>query len=148
MQEGATVTQQEMFGKAAFVGAADCKNTDIFVLRGRFSVRGVKKATLRVLGLGFFHCYINGQRVGNDLFLPLSTDYEERKNYPVDEVISGHRIYVPEYDVTSMLRDGENVVAIHFGGGWYTFQRENRFGDPKAIWRILGEDDDQIIRFM
>ena len=61
------MTQQEMFGRAVWLGAEECKNTDAFVLRGHFTANGVKKATLRVLGLGFFHCYINGFRVGDDL---------------------------------------------------------------------------------
>ena len=83
-------------------------------------------------------------RVSNDLFLPLSTDFEERKNYPVDEIISGHRIYVPEYDIASMLKDGENVLALHFGGGWYSYEVEkSMYGKSKAIWRIFGEDEEQ-----
>lgn len=132
------MNQQNVFSSAKWLTG---KNEDAFyVLRGRFSVENASKATLRVIGLGYFHCYINGERVGNDFFLPLSTDYEERKDYPIGEIISGHRIYVPEYDVTSMLKDGENTIAIHFGGGWYTFGENSRFGNPKAIWRIFGED--------
>lgn len=132
--------QNEIFANAKWLGSS-CDEDGIFILRSRFHVENALKATLRVLGLGFFHCYINGERVGNDLFLPLSTDFEERKNYPIDEILSGHRIYVPEYDITHMLRDGENVIAIHFGGGWYTANIEKgRYGDAKAIWRIFGED--------
>lgn len=132
--------QQEVFSSAKWLAPRDYAGEQIFILRGNFSVDKVKYATLRVIGLGFFHCFINGERVGNDLFLPLSTDYEARNNYPIDEKISGHRIYVPEYDVTSMLRDGENVIAIHFGGGWYPFVRDGvSYGDPKVIWRIFGE---------
>ncbi len=139
------MTQQEMFGRALWLGAEECKNTDIFVLKGRFSVRAAKKATLRVLGLGFFHCYINGVRVGDDLFLPLSSEYEPRENFPTNERLSDFRTYVPEYDVISLLREGENSITIHFGGGWYTFEQnikkgEKKYGDPKAIWRVFGED--------
>ncbi len=139
--------QHEMFSQAKWMSCADPEEKFLF-LRGRFSVEKVRKATLRVLGLGFFHCYINGERVSNDLFLPLNTDFEERKNFPVDEVISGHRIYVPEYDITSMLRDGENVILIHFGGGWYTYGEERRFGDAKAIWRVFGEDENGGFEFV
>ena len=135
------MNRQEMFLSAKWLGADDYSENKFFVLRGRFSVEKVKKATLRVLGLGFFHCYINGKRVGNDLFLPLSTDFEERENFPVDEIISGHRVYVPEYDITSMLKSGENIISIHFGGGWYTCEDEVKYGDAKAIWRVFGEDE-------
>lgn len=141
------MTQNEVFAGARWLGAAHSED-GIFILRGRFNVKKAAKATLRVLGLGFFHCYVNGERVGNDLFLPLSTDFEERKNYPVNEILSGHRIYVPEYDITHMLRDGSNVIAIHFGGGWYTANIEKgRYGDPKAIWRIFGEDENGFFDF-
>ena len=138
------MTQQEMFGSAKWLTRAGCQNTDILVLRGHFAANGVKKATLRVLGLGFFHCYINGVRVGEDLFLPLNSEYEPRADFPVGEQLSDFRTYVPEYDVTSHLRDGENVIAIHFGGGWYTFEQnikkqKKKYGDPKVIWRLFGE---------
>ena len=134
------MTQNEVFANAKWLGAGAGKD-GIFILRGRFNVENASEATLRVLGLGFFHCFINGERVGNDLFLPLSTDFEARENYPIDEILSGHRIYVPEYDISHMLRDGENIIAIHFGGGWYTAGNENeKYGDSKAIWRIFGKD--------
>ncbi len=130
----------QVFSSAKWLGAEDYSKEKFFVLRASFSVDKVKSATLRVLGLGFFHCYINGERVGNDLFLPLATDFEERKNFPVNEIISGHRVYVPEYDITSMLNDGENIIAVHFGGGWYTCEDEVKYGDAKTIWRVFGED--------
>ena len=130
--------QQEVFSSARWVGAP---KDGFFILRGRFTLENAKKATLRVIGLGYYHCYINGKRVSNDFFLPLSTDYEERKNYPVDEIISGHRIYVPEYDITDTLKNGENIIAIHFGGGWYDCDPKAGYGDAKAIWRVFGEDE-------
>lgn len=135
------MNQQEIFGGAAWVGQAGCSASSCYVLRGKFSVGRVERAVLRVLGLGFFHCSINGHRVGEDLFLPLNSEFEPRADYPVGEVLTGHRIYVPEYDVAQMLHSGENTIAIHFGGGWYTFENEVKFGDPKAIWRIFGESD-------
>ncbi|MBQ9951172.1 MAG: family 78 glycoside hydrolase catalytic domain [Clostridia bacterium] len=140
------MNQQQVFGNAVWLGAAGGKD-GFYVLRGRFCASGVKRAVLRVLGLGFFHCYINGKRVGEDLFLPLNTDFEARENYPVDEIVAGHRIYVPVYDVTQMLREGENTIAIHFGGGWYTGS-EKPFGTAKAIWRIFGEAESGAFDFV
>lgn len=134
--------QQEVFGRAVWLDTGEADAPQFPVLRGHFTVRGVKTATLRVLGLGFFHCYINGRRVGDDLFLPLNTDYEPRTDYPVGETLSGHRIYVPAYDVTDYLQEGDNVIAIHFGGGWYTYGERSAFGRAKAIWRLFGEDAD------
>lgn len=138
------MTFQEMFGLAIWLGSGREDPAEMLILRGKFTVKGVRKAVLRVLGLGYFHCYVNGTRVGNDLFLPLNTDFEPRANCPVGEALSGHRIYVPEYDVTDLLGDGVNTIAIHFGGGWYTanHQWSEQFGMPKAIWRIFGEQDE------
>lgn len=133
--------QYDVFKDAKWVGGEVAERKDIFFLRGKFDVTSVKNATLYVIGLGYFHCYINGARVSDDLFLPLSTDYEVRPNYPTDEILTSHRIYVPNYDVKHLLKDGENEILIHFGGGWYTQKNERGFGDPKAIWRVFGEDE-------
>ena len=150
--------QKTMFGQAQWVCAGaysaptsralDAGGVPHFpILRSHFSAGEVRKATLRVLGLGFYHCYINGQEISEDRFLPLSTDFEPRENYPINEKVHGHRIYVPEYDVTELIRTGENVLALHFGGGWYTFE-DSRFGDAKAIYRLIletGEGVEEIV---
>lgn len=142
ISEGVTVLKQnEVFGAAQWIGPENHEDGKTFIIRSRFSVHNPQKATLRVIGLGFFHCFINGKRISDDLFLPLSTDFEARENYPTGEIISGHRIYIPEYDITDLLREGENVIAIHFGGGWYTFGG-GKYGDAKAIWRIFGNGAD------
>ena len=145
--------QRSMFGQAQWVCAGQYASNDLGkpdaggvpyfpILRSHFNANGVKKATLRVLGLGFFHCYINGKEISDDRFLPLSTDFEPRENYPTNEKLTGHRIYVPEYDVTELIQSGENVLALHFGGGWYTFVRENcHYGEAKAIFRLVLETD-------
>ena len=136
--------QSDFFKNALWVGDANRTRETFSVLRGRFYVDNIESATLNVLGLGFFKCYINGVLINPDTFLPLSSDFEA-SNDPVDEVISGHRIYVPHFDITPYVKNGENVIAIHYGGGWYCF--ENRpFGLPKAIYHIaikdsMGESD-------
>ena len=140
---------QEIFSSAKWLGPENYGNDEFFFIRGRFTVNGVKNAALRAIGLGFFHCYINGVRVGKDFFLPLSTDYEARENYPPNEILSGHRIYVPEYDITSLLKEGENLIALHFGGGWYSCEVEkSMYGKSKAIWRIFGEDENGSFDFV
>lgn len=136
------MTRSEMFGKALWIGSEDYDKHRIFIIRGHFKLGKVENASIRVLGMGIFHCYINGVRVSDDLFLPLDSEYEPRENFPVNEKLSGFHTYVPQYDISPLVREGENTVAIHFGGGRYTFERECRFGYPKAIWRIFGEDSD------
>lgn len=151
--------QHEVFGEAKWLSAGkyaektinrapDANGVPHFpVIRAHFPVCGicgVKRATLRVIGLGYFHCYVNGQEITEDQFLPLSTDYEARNNHPTEECVTGHRIYVPEYDVTDLLSEGDNVLAIHFGGGWYTYDfmwSNEKYGDPKAIYRLVIETE-------
>lgn len=134
--------QAYFFHTAKWVGAAARTTESFSVLRGHFTADGVRQATLRVLGLGFFKCYVNGHCVNPDTFLPLSSEYEPGCD-PEGEVLSGHRIYVPEFDIMPFLQPGDNVIAIHYGGGWYTFQ-SRAFGLPKAIYCITLNTDQGI----
>jgi len=138
--------QQDYFGNAIWVTGTSQKNQPFYVLRSKFTINQVKKAQLNVVGLGFFYCYINGKRITQDQFLPLFTDFEKRENRPTGEVLTGHRLYVPQYDVTELLQDGENVISIHFGGGWYAVNDE-RFGLPKAIWSLQAETENGSVVF-
>lgn len=126
--------QSYFFENAAWVGKAERTQDSFTVLRGRFCLHEIKRVTLRVLGLGFFQCYINGHCVNPDTFLPLSSDFEATCD-PIEEKLSGHRVYVPDFDITPLVKSGENVIAVHFGGGWYT-HKDRSFGLPKAIYHI------------
>ncbi len=140
------MTQECFFKNAKWVGAENRSPKTFSVLRGYFNIDFVKKVNLNILGLGFFKCYINGKCINPDTFLPLSSDFENTCD-PVDEVISAHRIYVPKFDITPFVKPGKNSIAIHFGGGWYTF--ENRtFGLPKAIYCITCETENSVQHFI
>ncbi len=130
--------KSEFFQHAAWVGKAERTAKTFTVLRGRFNIDEIRKVTINVLGLGFFKCYINGKCINPDTFLPLSSDFEATCDQ-IDEVLSGHRIYVPSFDITQFIKQGENVIAVHFGGGWYTHS-DRVFGLPKAIYCIFAED--------
>ncbi len=133
------MTRSHFFQNAAWVGKAERTRDTFSVLRGRFTAASAQKVTLNVLGLGFFKCYINGVCINPDTFLPLSSDFEAGAD-PVDEVLTAHRVYVPQFDVTPFVREGENVIAVHFGGGWYTHGCRV-FGLPKAIYRVAVEGE-------
>jgi len=132
--------QEFFFRNAKWVGAGERTAQTFAVLRGRFEVEEICHVSLRVLGLGFFKCYINGVCINPDTFLPLSSDFEGSCD-PIEEVITGHRVYVPSFDITPYVRVGENVIALHFGGGWYT-HKCRVFGLPKAIYHIAVEGAD------
>ena len=63
-------------------------------------------ARLHVTALGLHHVRINGRAVSDDLLAPGWTAYR-------------HRLIADTYDVTGMLRAGENVIAAALGDGWY-----------------------------
>ena len=134
------------FHHAKWVGARERTADTFAVLRGRFRAEAPKRVSLAVLGLGFFQCYINGHSLNPDTFLPLSSDYENTCD-PRDEVIAGHRVYVPQFDITPYVAEGDNVIALHFGGGWYT-HKSRVFGLPKAIYCITVEDEGGCHRFV
>ena len=136
-------TQREYFRDAKWVQAENADPMKIYVLRGHFGVKAPSKVAINVLGLGFFKCYINGVCINPDTFLPLSSDYEGSCD-PKDEVLAGHRVYVPHFDITPYINDGDNVIAIHFGGGWYT-HRVRTYGKPKAIYciSIVGDEGEE-----
>ena len=144
-REEYTMTQEHFFGNAKWVGASERTHNTFSVLRGHFNVNSANKVSLNVLGLGFFKCYINGICINPDTFLPLSSDYENTCD-PRDEVLAGHRIYVPTFDITHFIKQGDNTIDIHFGGGWYTF-KNRPFGLPKAIYRISVFEDDNTLYF-
>ncbi len=93
-----------------------------------------KKAhtTVYISGLGFFELYINGQRVGNDCFVPAFSDYLQRPLlnlcYPTCDRME-HRVYVLEYDITQYLQDGENKMEILLGDGWW--RQTDRIGEGR-----------------
>ena len=124
--------QSCFFKDAVWVGAENAAREDFAVLRGRFTVPAGARVTLFALGLGFFHAYINGRAVNPDTFLPLASEYEKSAE-PAGESLTGQRAYVPSFDVTPFVQDGENVIALVYGGGWYTAPRSIR-----TPWRCGG----------
>lgn len=138
--------QAHFFGRAQWVGEKDAAPEDFAVLRGRFTVTSGARVTLYALGLGFFRAYVNGRAVNPDTFLPLSSEYEKSAE-PTEESLTAQRIYVPSFDITPFVREGENVIALAYGGGWYT-SRVRPFGAPKAIYRVAVEGPDGACDFV
>ncbi len=76
-------------------------------LRKGFNLGGpVKSATLFVTALGLYECEINGQRVGDEVLAPGWTNYRRR-------------VQVQSFDVTGLLKPGENAIGAILGDGWY-----------------------------
>ena len=106
---------------------------------------GVKQATAYVTGLGFFELYLNGRKVGNDVLTPNETMYgtrEEGYRYNIkvdDHNFKNYRVMYLAYDVTDMLRKGENTIGAMVGNGWYSIYKKgwiSPFGTPRFICQI------------
>lgn len=117
------------------------------LIRKGFRVDAVQTAEISICGLGFFELFLNGQKVSEDLFVPVWSDYGPRKTdnlyYPIHDTFT-HRIYYLRYNVAAYLHTGDNILEIYLGNGWYNqYQRvgegDLRYGTPK-LWFSLSVD--------
>ena len=115
-------------GAAAWVTPGPCRPYPL--IRKEFDLPALASATITVTGLGNFILSLNGQRVGEDLFLPLYTDYEPCTrmtdlpfaNVHIDRIereVLNHRILCVEQDMTEYLREGANCIGIRLAEMWY-----------------------------
>lgn len=90
-----------------------------------------KRAVLYVSGVGSSVCYMNGERIGNDVFGPLPTWYDASVSYLT-------------YDVTPLLKSGTNTIGVALGNGRYLSMRANGmvgFGLPRLMAQLNIEYD-------
>lgn len=71
-----------------------------------FNAIGVQSARLYISACGIYEAKINGQRVGEFILAPGSTDYRKRIQYQV-------------YDVTDLIKSGNNDLTVELADGWY-----------------------------
>jgi len=83
--------------------------------------QGVARATATVCGLGYYELYLNGGKVGDHVMDPGFTDYCKRVQYVT-------------YDVTDVLRRGENAVGVILGNGWLCPPTAELWGFYQAPW--------------
>lgn len=77
------------------------------MLRKGFSLdKPVRRAIATVSALGLYELSINGQRVGHRCLSPEWTNFNKRVQYQA-------------YDVTDLLRSGDNAIGAMLGDGWY-----------------------------
>ena len=65
----------------------------------------IKRARIYVTSLGLYQLFLNGKKVGDDLFTPGYTSYHKRLQYQT-------------YDVTEIL-EKDNTIGAIVGDGWY-----------------------------
>ena len=114
---------------ASWIGAAPSGPDSVAgpapLLRRAFRLRGaVTSARVYATSLGLYELYLNGQRVGDQLFTPGWTSYHRRLQYQT-------------YEVTSLLRSGDNALGAVLGDGWYRGQL-GFFGQRNLYGKRLG----------
>ena len=81
----------------------------------------VKRARLHISGLGWYELYLNGQRVGDHLLDPATSDYAKRVLYVT-------------YDVTELLQSGANAVGVMLGNaGLANPDGSTKYGDSPRL---------------
>jgi alpha-L-rhamnosidase len=77
------------------------------LFRKGFSLnKKIQSATAYITAHGLYEAQINGQRVGDAYLTPGWSSYNKRLQYQA-------------YDVTALLKTGENAVGATLGNGWY-----------------------------
>lgn len=74
--------------------------------RRRFAAGEIKRARLYITACGLYEARINGEKAGGFVLAPGITDYRKRVQYQT-------------YDVTALLREGENELTVQLADGWY-----------------------------
>lgn len=83
------------------------KTAKPFWARKRFVIeKKIKMATAKVCGLGQFHLWMNKKKVEDHELDPGWTDYRKLIQYVT-------------FDVTEYLHQGENVLEVEVGNGWF-----------------------------
>ncbi len=96
----------------------------VATLRHTFSQKtAVVSARLYATALGAYKFHINGVPVGDQILAPGWMDFREHVPYQV-------------YDVTPLLRRGDNAIAAYLAPGWYStplrwFRQGNNYGSTQ-----------------
>ena len=70
------------------------------------AVKKIESARLYATSFGFYQMFLNGEKVGKNVLTPGWTDYHKR-------------VYYQSYDVTSMVKKGDNAIGAILADGWF-----------------------------
>ncbi|MEM9917675.1 MAG: glycoside hydrolase family 78 protein [Bacteroidota bacterium] len=77
------------------------------MLRYEFKLgKNIRSARAYITAHGLYEAYLNGEKIGEELFTPGWTAYNERLQYQV-------------FDITEMLVAGQNAIGVFLADGWY-----------------------------
>lgn len=131
------------FHKEDWKGSYLGEDTDrIYHIYGKhFTVRDIARAKLYICCLGHFICYINGQEISDHVLEPGWSVYDKTCFYTA-------------YDVTALIREGENTVLLKLGdgmmnvpGGRYVYYTRS-YGKAKFNFQLVLTGTDGGKRFV
>ena len=97
-------------------------------LRKSFSLASApQRAVIYVASVGYHEVYVNGKKVGETVLSPCTTDHTKRARYVA-------------YDITSVLRPGQNVLGLWLGFSWSIFP-PYRTADKPASPIVIAQAD-------
>ena len=107
------------------------------VLRKTFFTDTTENARLYITCHGMYKARINGKPAHSFVYAPGTDDYRKRLQYQV-------------FDVTELLRSGENEIAVTLGDGWYRGNNGvdglyNYYGSDLALLCQLEADGNVIL---
>jgi alpha-L-rhamnosidase len=117
------------------------KRYPVDCFKKEFVIEDLKKARLYISACGLYEAKINGKKVGEFVLAPGAVDYRVKAQYQT-------------YDVTKLLKKGNNNITVELADGWYRGSsgskgRVNTYGIQTkfiAQLEILKKDDsNQII---
>ena len=106
-----------------FIGVDEQVN--VFAVEKKFTAHAGEKAVLKATALGLYYAELNGVRVGDCYLTPGWTSYNKM-------------LQVQEYDVSAILKEGENVLTLTVGEGWFcggvTWEKKrDLYGEQSAV---------------
>lgn len=105
-----TALFQESDWKAKWISIGfeeEATSRPVQYFRKSFAVKKkIAQATAFITSQGMYEAYLNGSRVGDAYLTPGWTSYKTRLQYQV-------------YDVTTLLRTGDNAAGAMLGNGWF-----------------------------
>lgn len=99
--------------------------------RKRFKIgRRVKRATVYIIGLGYYELFVNGKSIGDRVLAESPTDYTRSVKYSA-------------FDITDNIVQGENAIGTVLGNGRFFTMRPKykpkkikEFGFPKMLLQL------------
>ncbi len=93
-----------------WVGAGDTAIASPLLRKSFILAKAVKSAYVHITGLGNYELYMNGKKIGDHFQDPTLTDFRKRVLYT-------------SWDVTGLLKKGENVAGVWLGNGAYRLKK-------------------------